>query len=134
MFCNCSNSCLDLRFILSVSGLSEADRCTCISDTVVYKTTLERSVYFVVNQLCYCLPELEDIDQQIYTDTRSYIFTIVTDVTGNMRASNVLHSQLAAYVHPHIIIVSDYAEIKHCVSCSNLFVYFIILILDLVLS
>ena len=56
----------------------------------------------------------------MYTDIRSYIFTIMTDVMGNMGTSNVLQIQLAAYFHPHITqfkVVSVCAEIKHRVSC-----------------
>ena len=53
----------------------------------------ERSVDFVVNWLCYSLQE--DTDQQMYTDTRSYISKIMTDVMSNMQVNNVSQIQFS---------------------------------------
>ena len=55
----------------------------------------ERLVDFVVNWLCYSLQE--DIDQQMYTDTRSYSSKIMTDVMSNMQVNNVLQIQFSYY-------------------------------------
>ena len=55
----------------------------------------ERSVDFVVNWLCYSLQE--DIDQQMYTDTRSYISKIMTDVMSNMQVNNASQIQFSYY-------------------------------------
>ena len=79
-------------------------------------------MYFIVISLCYFLPS--DIDQQMYTDTRSrsYIFAIMTDVMGNMGASIILQIQLAACFHPHITqfkVVSVCAEMKRRLCCYN---------------
>ena len=91
----------------------------------------ECSVDFVVNWLCYSLQE--DIDQQMYTDTRSYISKIMTDVMSNIQVNNASQIQQAAYFSSHITqfkVALVCAEIKHCVSCSDLFVHLVILIPD----
>ena len=56
----------------------------------------------------------------MYTDTRSYISKIMTDVTSNMQANNITQFKVALVC----------AEIKHDVSCSDLFVHLVILIRD----
>ena len=58
-------------------------------------------VYFIVKSLCHSLPD--DIDQQMYIDTRSYIFTIMTGAMCNTRTSNDLQIRLAAYFHPQSV-------------------------------
>ena len=55
----------------------------------------ECSVDFVVNWLSYSLQE--DIDQQMYTDTRFDISKITTDVMSNMQVNNVSQIQLSYY-------------------------------------
>ena len=83
----------------------------------------ECSVDFVVNWPCYSLQE--DIDQQMYTDTRSYISKIMTDVMSNMQVNNVSQIHITQF---KVALVC--AEIKHRVSFSDLFVHLVILIRD----
>ena len=69
----------------------------------------------------------------MYNDIRSYIFTIIADVMGNKGAHKGVQIQLVAYFNPYITqfkLVSVCADKEHHVSCSNLFVNFIILVLD----
>ena len=110
-----------------MTGLSEADRCTCRLFLILLFTRQQAVGLLFVHSLCSVLPG--DIDQQMATDTRSYICTTLTDDINDRKAINNLQILVAACVHEQMTqfkIVSFFAGIKHNDSCSNLFVHLVI--------